>query len=598
MTQWSKIVLCCALLAAATLVPGVSARANEEGAAAVPGLAAIEAARSAGEITDAEAILYKVYFVKGSARLPKRFELAGGDRIKCGTQILLEAMEAMPTLPLEMQRELKNLMVRPTLAAFMDTPHFRVHYSTSGTNMIYGWPNTAYRDSVMASCEKSWNFMHVTQQWQVPPSDGSNGGGSGLIDCYVTDVGSGIYGYTQSESPAPNWPSDWTAYFVIDHAYDGFGYSDRTLPMKVTVAHEYHHVVQMGYTISNNWWMENMSTFMEDEVYDSINDNYAYFSCYTSKPYKKLALFDGCHEYACFIWPTMIKERFLHDYVRQVQHCAAGGTNVYTCFSNVFGQSGFDFSDVLAEWGIWNFYTLARNDGNHYIEGGSYPGYMAYDLQFSTYPQMAKHPTATKIPEATAQSVMRLVRNTTSTDNLLTINYRGPACTKLVCLIVKTAGQQIFTEYYMNLDAAGDGTMDIPNWNLAEYGHLIAHMPMECGNGTFDFEFDALTSQSTAVEEPALYTRTVRLEQNEPNPFGPETRISYQIDLPSQVSLGIFDAAGRQVRSLIQAQQAEGRYTIRWDGRDDDGQPAPRGVYFYRLQAGEDAQVRKMVLNH
>jgi hypothetical protein len=96
---------------------------------------------------------------------------------------------------------------------------------------------------------------------------------------------------------------------------------------------------------------------------------------------------------------------------------------------------------------------------------------------------------------------------------------------------------------------------------------------------------------------PALYTRTIDLDQNFPNPFGPETRIRYRTGDSGPVDLAVFDAGGRQVRMLLHSSQAAGEYSVRWDGRDDGGRPSPPGVYFYRLHAGGSEQVRKMILS-
>jgi hypothetical protein len=557
-------------------------------------IAAIDAAVAAGEVTEAEGLLEKVRLVKGSAALSKRFASAESERIKCGTSILLEAREKLPVLPVDIQDEIRALLSRPTTETFLDTAHFRVHYDTSGPNVIYGWPATAYRDSVVAACEKSWNFYHVTNGWQIPPSDGT-AGGNALIDCYVTDAG-GSYGWTQSESAAPRWPDDWTAFFVVDHAYDPpFPDTDRTLPMKITVAHEYHHVVQYGYTSANKWWMENVSTFMEDEVYDAINDNYQYLPGYTNYPYLKLSTLNSSHEYACFVWPTMIKEKWSHDVIRQVFACTASGTSIYACFDNVLAPFGTDFGSTLAEWGIWNFYTSTRNDGNHYLEASGYSPQMAYDQQFTTYPQTGVHPSVTKRPDGMGQSVMRLVRDAFSGHNKLTLTFDGPSCTRQVMVVVKDAGQAVFHEYYMNLDFSGNGSLDIPYWNNSEYGHMIVQMSSACASPQ-DYVFDAVTTVATGVEHPPLYTRTVRLDQNEPNPFGPQTRIGYALDSDSDVHLSVFDAGGRQVRTLVEAGQSAGNYQVRWDGRDDAGSRVAPGVYFYRLQAGGRAEVRKLVV--
>lgn len=594
MNAWTRRVLpAVAALLCLLSAAGASLGSADEGGS--PALTAIDAAHARGEISDGQAMLYKLYFIKGSAALPKAYDL-GGDRIKCGTPIVMEAQEKMDSYSEPYKGQIMEMMTRPTLNAFEDTPHFRVHYSTSGANIIYQWPNPAYKDSVKASCEYCYNY-YVAHGWQVPPSDGANGGGNGLIDCYVDQL-SGVYGVTYSESPGPNWPNDYTAYFIIDNDYTGFGYADRTLPMKVTVAHEYHHVVQMGYTVANNWWMENLATYNEDQCYDTINDNYNYLGLFLSYPYNKQATFNGGFEYGAFLWPRFLMERWNEYLNRDIQLCTAGGTNIYTCFNNVLGGQGTNHEDALKEWCVWNFYTQVRNDGQHYEEGGAYNRLMSYDKIFTSYPTGDQHPTTSpeRRPEATACSVQRFTRNTQSPDNLLTVHFNGPNCASQVVVIAKETGQVVFHEYYMTLDANGDGSVDIPQWDQREYAYMMASFPADCGNGRFDYIFSAETTTSGAVDNPPLYARTVDLRQNTPNPFGPETSISYRLGENSSVTLGIFDASGRQVRTLIHGEQNAGEYAVRWDGRDDQGLSVPRGVYFYRLNTGEQTQMRKMIL--
>jgi hypothetical protein len=570
--------------------------AHDEDASAQPTLSAIDAAQARGEISQPEAVLYKLRFVRGAGGIPKALNPAG-ERIKCGTPIVLEAMQQVDAFPEPYRSEAKSLLMRPTLDSYLDTAHFRIHYSTSGSNMIYNWPDTGYRDSVASACEKSYAF-YVANGWQVPPSDGGSGG-NGLIDCYVDDVGTGVYGVTYAESTVPGgYPNERTAYFIIDHAYDGFGYTDRTLPMKVTVAHEYHHVVQMGYTYVNVWWMENTSTFMEDEVYDSINDNYNYLTCYMGKPYLSQSTYDGCFEYGAFLWPSFLKEKWAQSVVRDIWLCTAPGSGVFTCFNSVLAGEGSSHESALKEWIDWNFYTAARAYGSHYIEAASYPAsaYLSYDKLYTNYPQVDQHPSGSRVPAATGASVMRLKRDTASADNLMTVSYSGPSCTSQVLVISKLAGQVVFQESYMNL-SSGAGTLDIHDWNTMEYAYLIVSMSPNCAAGTFDYAFSAVTSQATGVDpHPPLYVRTVDLEQNWPNPFSSSTEISYRLPSAAPVVLGVYDAAGRQIRSLVRSSQPAGAYTVSWDGRDDAGSRVPHGAYFCRLHAAGAASVRKMIL--
>ncbi len=88
-----------------------------------------------------------------------------------------------------------------------------------------------------------------------------------------------------------------------------------------------------------------------------------------------------------------------------------------------------------------------------------------------------------------------------------------------------------------------------------------------------------------------------KLEQNTPNPFNPKTEIAFTVPLATEVSLVIYDVAGRLVRSLVTDEPMDlGEHVRTWDGLDDGGNRVSSGVYFYRLATDETESIKKMVL--
>ncbi len=104
----------------------------------------------------------------------------------------------------------------------------------------------------------------------------------------------------------------------------------------------------------------------------------------------------------------------------------------------------------------------------------------------------------------------------------------------------------------------------------------------------------ALYGQSGIAALPKAFV----LAQNAPNPFNPATTISYSVQQGAtvEVSLKVYDIRGRLVTTLVNEIKDAGTYTVFWEGTSDSGQKIASGVYFYRLQAGEFTQTRKMVL--
>jgi hypothetical protein len=81
------------------------------------------------------------------------------------------------------------------------------------------------------------------------------------------------------------------------------------------------------------------------------------------------------------------------------------------------------------------------------------------------------------------------------------------------------------------------------------------------------------------------------LEQNYPNPFNSSCAIKYLIPKSSQVTLKIFNTLGEEIEILVNEEKPVGTYEVNWNAAN-----LPSGVYFYRLQAGDFIQTRKMIL--
>jgi hypothetical protein len=81
------------------------------------------------------------------------------------------------------------------------------------------------------------------------------------------------------------------------------------------------------------------------------------------------------------------------------------------------------------------------------------------------------------------------------------------------------------------------------------------------------------------------------LLQNYPNPFNPSTTIKYDVPKRSFTSLRVYDLLGNEVTTLVNEEKQTGTYEITWYAEG-----LPSGVYFYRLQAGDFIETKKMVL--
>jgi len=99
-------------------------------------------------------------------------------------------------------------------------------------------------------------------------------------------------------------------------------------------------------------------------------------------------------------------------------------------------------------------------------------------------------------------------------------------------------------------------------------------------------------SDVTAVEKPpAPMPGQYELSQNYPNPFNPSATIRYGVPNRMHVTLNVFNTLGQEVALLQNGEQEAGYHEVRFDGSG-----LSSGVYFYRIQAGEFVQTRKLLL--
>ena len=89
------------------------------------------------------------------------------------------------------------------------------------------------------------------------------------------------------------------------------------------------------------------------------------------------------------------------------------------------------------------------------------------------------------------------------------------------------------------------------------------------------------------INIPAKYD----LSQNYPNPFNPTTKLEFGISNLGFVTLKVYDILGKEVKTLVNEIKPAGTYSVLFDGSN-----LASGVYFYRIEAGEFRDIRRMVL--
>ena len=95
---------------------------------------------------------------------------------------------------------------------------------------------------------------------------------------------------------------------------------------------------------------------------------------------------------------------------------------------------------------------------------------------------------------------------------------------------------------------------------------------------------------------PTTPFKSLLLHHNAPNPFGPTTTIRFELASFAHTRLDVYDVTGDQVRTLVNEARGPGSYAVTWDGRNDSGERAACGTYFFSLKANGVEQAQKAML--
>jgi hypothetical protein len=376
-------------------------------------------------------LLDQLLHLKGQGPLPLSLEEAG--MIKCGTPLLFQFLIHRDNFTGKYAVQAKALQARPVLAYYYDSPggRFRVHYDTTGNPRVYqpeidtipsggdGIPD--YVNKVAEISDSVWTFIISQLGYPPPPSDGTAGGGLDLVDVYIDSIPDIYYGYTEWEDSAG--PLSKTSYIVIDNDYSGIPPYNQSPEMnrrldaaRVTLAHEFFHTIHYGmdfteYEVQGSYgalyWWEMSAVWMEEMMYDDINDYYAYLERYYDYPWiglQAVPFTNPLHQYASCVFPIYLSERFDTVLIRDIwERCRDYGigphfplaTNdaVYEFSDSLYQLYGdpqspdydslsrdsiiYDLGTAFREFAVWNYFTgiLASlaPDGFSFSEADNFP---------------------------------------------------------------------------------------------------------------------------------------------------------------------------------------------------------------------------------
>lgn len=184
---------------------------------------------------------------------------------------------------------------------------------------------------------------------------------------------------------------------------------------------------------------------------------------------------------------------------------------------------------------------------------------------------------------------------------LMSADFEGTGYRSIIVVGNGTFTIHAFSDGQKIYDWQTDGTpfRNVSDIQVVDLDHdgreelLVTTLPDFPGGGPFLHVIRSTLPLSAGG--PATIETRLLAAQNAPNPFDGPTRIAFTLPVRERVSVDVYDAAGRRVRTVLDEVRAPGSHQVTWDGRDDAGHQLRSGVYFYEVRAGDDRQTRKML---
>ena len=201
-----------------------------------------------------------------------------------------------------------KLAARPVKPTFVDAGNVRV-CTTHPAELTGG-----YDQNVVANNAALVANTYAGAGYRLPKPDFGKGG-SDQTDIYVDSLQQGLYGYCTTDNdvqqPGPG-RFDVPAFCVVDNDYAGFPTNTPLENLQVTLAHEYFHATQFAYdAFDDGWAMEATAAWVEDEVYDGVDDNVQYLNDSPITDRKRsIDKFGGLFHYGVWIFFRYLTEKF------------------------------------------------------------------------------------------------------------------------------------------------------------------------------------------------------------------------------------------------------------------------------------------------
>jgi len=497
--------------------------------------------------------------------------LADTQHPKCGFGIVNSVKLNFNRFKTKEKAKIAQLSTRPVTDTSIVTPSgkLRIHFNKTGIHS----PKYDLKELALAA-DSAYNYEVYILRYPPPPADFGEGGDD-KYDIYIQNLTGGLYGYTEIETLIGN--DRYTSYTVIDNDYSDT-YTKGIDGAKVSVAHELHHAIQVGnyvYRNADQFYHEITSTAMEEFVFDSINDYYAYMPSFFRNPQRAFPYNDG---YNLAIWNIFLKERFGFDILKRIWELMPN-ERALNAIADAIAEHGSTFKNEFALFGQWIFFTNYRSIPNKYFK------------EAENYPLVKTSMTVNFTPPS---SSIDISSEPVSTNYFAFVNNTKSVPDTFVSIISNSDINQAISNpsntlllKYILANQSGTG-----------YKHIIDNYfsKIECDNSFLLTESNILNNK--LINDGQIITEEVDYAFPQPFRYSTDEYIYFPAERTKSgyANLYVYSIDMDLVYSGEHKIYSSDKTVIKWDVRNNEMKKLATGIYFYVVSSGDNIKKGKFVI--
>lgn len=533
--------------------------------------------QKSGKITETESIVYQLQAIFYPQELPAKYQAVLPGFSRNATSLKLQLFNIWPGLSAQQQAQYQHYFNRPAferLEQSLVSPNglFKIHYTRTGPDAA----SEEFIANVAESFDYAYHYEVNILGYMPPPIDDPD---NPEYDVYIYNFGD--YGASTPESPVLSTSrDDYTGWIEMDNDFThtmtkGLG------AIQVTAAHELFHLIQFGYRVFMNtetssiFLFEATAAWMEDIVYNDVNDYYYYLPYFFNHPYYSFSHLDGAHEYAMSIFFHFLKKKYGRSITKKIWEEFVR-SEPYDAIEQALAVHGSNFDSEMAEFAIWNYFTGARADTSRFFPEGNH------------YPQLKEQASYTvnqtlSVQDEVTQLGINYYRIGVSASGDFTIQ---PAFSEpqhwIYAVIVAPLEAPVTFSY-----CGGNGIKNL--YNVRALSDLLfipiyTKKPTSSVINNTDF-----TVQLNRGRAPQLENKLVSVFPN-PAIFSQCGHVNILFQLKNtcdDVKVTVFNEEGQVVNKVSIGKKPDGINNYLWNGKNDENQPVPSGIYLFLIEADE-----------